>query len=72
MAARAIVVILLTTLLAPMVSAELSMETNFGFGATLSDNPDEAPLTYEFSPAIRAAFARVSELNQYSNEEETR
>ena len=69
MAARAIVVILLTTLLAPMVSAELSMETNFGFGANLSDNPDDAPLTYEFSPAIRAAFARVSELNQYSNEE---
>ncbi len=69
MAARAIVVMLLTTLLAPMVSAELIEETDFGFGATLSDNPDDAPLTYEYSPAIRAAFARVSELSQYSTEE---
>ncbi|MEC7229299.1 MAG: hypothetical protein VXV95_04530, partial [Candidatus Thermoplasmatota archaeon] len=69
MAARAIVVMLLTTLLAPMVSAELIEETDFGFGATLSDNPDDAPLTYEYSPAIRAAFTRVSELSQYSTEE---
>ena len=69
MAARGIVVILLTTLLAPMVSADVSSNIDYGFGAVLSDNPEDAPLTYEFSPAIRAAFARTSDLTQYSLEE---
>ena len=69
MAARGIVVILLTTLLAPMVSADVSSNIDYGFGAELSDNPEDAPLTYEFSPAIRAAFARTSDLTQYSLEE---
>ena len=69
MAARVIVVILLTTLLAPMVSADVSSNIDYGFGAELSDNPEDAPLTYSYSPAIRAAFARTSDLTQYSLEE---
>ncbi len=40
MAARGIVVILLTTLLAPMVSADVSSNIDYGFGAVLSDNPE--------------------------------
>ena len=44
MAARVIVVILLTTLLAPMVSADVSSNIDHGFGAELSDNPEEMPL----------------------------
>ena len=35
-------------------------------GAPLSDNPEDAPITYSFSPSIRAAFARVSDLSQYT------
>ena len=66
MAARSLVIILLTTLLAPMVHAEADNTLNLGFGATLSDNPDDAPLTYAFSPAVRAAFARTSDLSQYT------
>ena len=70
MAARGIVVILLTTLLAPMVSAQVESSVDYGYGAVLSDNPEEAPLTYAYSPAVRAAFARVSELSQYSIDEQ--
>tara|TARA_B100000674_G_scaffold280556_1_gene231918 strand:- start:4824 stop:8285 length:3462 start_codon:yes stop_codon:yes gene_type:complete len=66
MAARSLVIILLTTLLAPMVHAEADNTLNLGFGATLSDNPEDAPLTYAFSPAVRAAFARTSDLSQYT------
>ena len=39
MAARGIVVILLTTLLAPMVSAQVESSVDYGYGAILSDNP---------------------------------
>ena len=70
MAARGIVVILLTTLLAPMVSAQVESSVDYGYGAILSDNPEDAPLTYAYSPAVRAAFARVSELSQYSIDEQ--
>ena len=70
MAARGIVVILLTTLLAPMVSAQVESSVDYGYGAILSDNPEDAPLTYASSPAVRAAFARVSELSQYSIDEQ--
>ena len=38
-------------------------------GAPLSDDAEDAPLTYGFSPAVRAAFARVSDLSQYSDAE---
>ena len=38
-------------------------------GAPLSDNPEDAPITYSFSPAIRSAFARVSDISQYTLEE---
>ena len=70
MAARALVVLLLTTLIAPMVIAQSTSELDYGFGATLSENPEDAPLTYAFSPAIRAAFARTSDLSQYTIEEQ--
>ena len=69
MAARGIVVILLTTLLAPMVSANTGPSFTDGVGAILPDNPDEAPITYQYSPAIRAAFARLSDVQQYSQED---
>ena len=51
MAARTLVVLLLTTLIAPMAIAQSTTELDYGFGATLSENPDDAPLTYEYSPA---------------------
>ena len=70
MAARALVVLLLTTLIAPVVIAQSTSELDYGFGATLSENPEDAPLTYAFSPAIRAAFARTSDLSQYTIEEQ--
>ena len=70
MAARALVILLLTTLIAPMAIAQSTNEIDYGFGAELSDNPNHAPLTYEYSPAIRAAFARTSDLSQYTVEEQ--
>ena len=59
-----IVLLMLVASLAPFANAG-----TFEFapiGAPLSDNPDDAPITYSYSPAIRAAFARVSDLSQYS------
>ena len=58
MAARALVILLLTTLIAPMAIAQSTSELDYGYGAILSKNSDDAPLTYEYSPAVRAAFAR--------------
>ena len=69
MAARGIVVIILTTLLSPMVSANTGPSFTDGVGAILPDKPDEAPITYQYSPAIRAAFARLSDVQQYSQED---
>jgi len=63
----AISVLLFSSILTPIVSAQ-SAEI-YPFGATLSDNQEEAPITYSFSPAIRAAFARVSDLSQYTEDE---
>ena len=36
------------------------------YGAELISNQEDAPITYSYSPAVRAAFARVSDLSQYS------
>ena len=46
MAARGIVVILLTTLLAPMVSAQVESSVDYGYGAVLSDNPEAVSYTH--------------------------
>ena len=59
-----IVLLMLAASLGPLASAEtIDFEA---IGAPLSENPDDAPITYAYSPAIRAAFARVSDLSQYS------
>ena len=71
MAARALVILLLTTLIAPMAIAQSTSELDYGYGAILSKNSDDAPLTYEYSPAIRAAFARTSDLSTYTLEEQS-
>ena len=38
-------------------------------GAPLPDDFEDAPITYGFSPAVRSAFARVSDLSQYTDSE---
>jgi len=51
------------------VAAAVDAPIAEGFGAPLSDDAEQAPLTYSYSPAIRAAFARVSDISQYSDAE---
>lgn len=64
----ALVSILMIASLAPLaVNAETSEDGIEKIGAPLSKNWDDAPLTYGFSPAVRSAFARVSDLSQYSD-----
>ena len=66
MGAKGLVALLLCALTLPFAAADVSTE-NIGFtGAPLSDNSEDAPITYGFSPAVRTAFARVSDLAQYS------
>ena len=62
-----IILLMFVSILTPLASAQ-----NIEYAATgapLSENPDDAPITYSYSPAIRAAFARVSDLSQYSESE---
>ena len=59
-----IIFLLLFSILNPIASADLSDFRTYG--AELSSNPEDAPITYSYSPAVRAAFARVSDLSQYS------
>ena len=62
-----IILLMFVSILTPLASAQ-----NIEYAATgapLSENPEEAPLTYSYSPAIRAAFTRVSDLSQYSESE---
>ena len=62
-----IILLMLVSILTPLASAQ-----NPEYAATaapLSDNPEDAPITYSYSPAIRAAFARVSDLSQYTESE---
>ena len=63
-----IVLVLLLSSLAPFASANSSNELEYD-GAPLSENPEDSPITYSFSPSIRAAFARVSNISQYSENE---
>ena len=62
-----IALVILLSSLAPLTSADAIVPIYDG--APLSENPEDAPLTNSFSPAIRAAFARVSDLSQYSESE---
>ena len=55
---------MLISALNPIASADISPFKSYG--AELSENPEDAPITYSYSPAVRAAFARVSDLSQYS------
>ena len=57
--------ILLITILSPTVNAEV-LPSKFD-GAPLSENSEDAPITYSFSPAVRSAFMRASDLSQYTN-----
>ena len=67
MRALAIVSILLLASITPIIANAEENNLNFQhLGAPLPDNPEEAPLTYAFSPSVRSAFARVSDLSQYS------
>ena len=70
MGAKTIVMIMLFASLAPITSANAELNSIPAIGAPLSESPDEAPLTYAFSPAVRTAFARVSEVSQYSLQEQ--
>ena len=63
-----IVLVLLLSSLAPFASANSLNELEYD-GAPLSENPEDSPITYSFSPAIRAAFSRVSDISQYSENE---
>ena len=62
-----LVLILLLSSIANIASADYSSQTYMG--APLSENSEDAPLTYSFSPAVRAAFARASDLSQYTQSE---
>ena len=62
-----LILVMILSSMTPIASAQ-NVAPKFA-GATLSENPEDAPLTYSFSPAIRAAFARVSDLSQYSESE---
>ena len=62
-----LVLILLLSSIANIASADYSSLTYMG--APLSENSEDAPLTYSFSPAVRAAFARASDLSQYTQSE---
>ncbi|MDP6869297.1 MAG: S8 family serine peptidase [Candidatus Poseidoniaceae archaeon] len=70
MGLRGVVVVLLlfASSMLPLASASEIAEYS-SYGAPLSDNPEDAPITYSFSPAVRSAFARVSDLTQYSQSE---
>ena len=62
-----IILLMMISILTPFASAQNLEYT--ATGAPLSDNPEDAPITYSYSPAIRAAFARVSDLSQYTESE---
>ena len=67
-----IAALLILSVITPLATAlEPEMNSVLYLGAPLSDDAEDAPLTYGFSPAVRAAFARVSDLSQYSDSELT-
>ena len=67
-----IAALLILSVITPLANAlEPEMNSVLYIGAPLSDDAEDAPLTYGFSPAVRAAFARVSDLSQYSDSELT-
>ena len=63
-----LVLVLLLSSLAPFASADPSNEIDYD-GAPLKESAEESPITYSFSPAIRSAFIRVSDLSQYTDAE---
>jgi len=65
-----VVTLLILSTLAPLVNAlEPVKENGSILGAPLPDDFEDAPITYGFSPAVRSAFARVSDLSQYTDSE---
>ena len=63
-----VVLLLLLSGIFPFVSA-LEEPVSKEIGAPLSENPEDAPITYSYSPAVRASFARASDISQYSDTE---
>ena len=63
-----VVLLLFMSSLLP-IAAAVDLPIAEGLGAPLSDDAEQAPLTYSYSPAIRAAFARASDISQYSDTE---
>ena len=63
-----VVLLLLLSGIFPFVSA-LEEPVLKDIGAPLSENPEDAPITYSYSPAVRASFARASDISQYSDTE---
>ena len=67
MRAVAIVSILIMASIMPIIANADTTEHEFEIsGAPLSENWEDAPITYGFSPSVRNAFARVSDISQYS------
>lgn len=65
-----IAALLILSAITPFANAfETEKDRVLNTGAPLSDDVENAPITYGFSPAVRAAFARVSDLSQYSEAE---
>ena len=63
-----LVLVMLLSSMAPFASADSSTPIIY-YGAPLKESAEESPLTYSFSPAIRAAFTRVSDISQYTSAE---
>ena len=63
-----VVLLLLLSGIFPFVSA-LEEPVLKDIGAPLSENPEDAPITYSYSPAVRASFSRASDISQYSDTE---
>ena len=66
MGAKGLVALLLCALTLPFAAADISTQSISLTGAPLPDSSEDAPITYGFSPAVRTAFARVSDLAQYT------
>ena len=60
MGAKGLVALLLCALTLPFAAADISTQSISLAGAP--DSSEDTPITYGFSPAVRTAFARVSDL----------
>ncbi len=63
-----LVLVMLLSSMAPFASADSSNPILYD-AAPLKESSEESPLTYAFSPAVRAAFTRVSDISLYTSAE---